>query len=568
MVMKILFSLVLLFSNLIFAQKGINRLQEFNYEQLKKKFFDNYDQDKTTESIVIAKYYLQKAKQENNKDHIAEGYILMHINVSFQDALKYLDSLSIITKNSKGNVFPAKLYLLKGNVYYKYDNLKSALDNYILGLKYAKLQNNKDQIAYADMNIAYLNTYIGKNKDAIKIFRHYLYNTNYLSEFDYQQLHISLTNSYIELSEIDSANILIKEGLKEAIVNKNKYSQSQYLYLSGNYNIKIKNYKRAVEDLKIAESYFSSIHDINVNSVLYSLGKAYDGLNQKDKTIQNFTKLDSLVVKTNNTFPELKEVYTYLIDYFKKKNNTEKQLYYIDRFLKVNQKLDEQFKYLSVELPKKYDAPNLLQEKQNIIDGLKRKKIFSYTGLIALTLLLIILSFLFYKSKKAEKKHKKIAQNLIYSIENRPREQKNNEKESILEEIVEIELEEKIVKNISDNVKLIIIKELENFENKKLFLKKGITLSSLAKSINTNTTYLSDIINNTKAKNFTTYINDLRIDYALERLVEDKKFRSYKLPIIAEELGYNNVQAFSVVFKKKTGTTPSIYIKEIEISLQ
>ncbi|MBK1896142.1 helix-turn-helix domain-containing protein [Chryseobacterium paridis] len=566
--MKILFSLVLLFSNLIFAQKGINRLQEFNYEQLKKKFFDNYDQDKTTESIVIAKYYLQKAKQENNKDHIAEGYILMHINVSFQDALKYLDSLSIITKNSKGNVFPAKLYLLKGNVYYKYDNLKSALDNYILGLKYAKLQNNKDQIAYADMNIAYLNTYIGKNKDAIKIFRHYLYNTNYLSEFDYQQLHISLTNSYIELSEIDSANILIKEGLKEAIVNKNKYSQSQYLYLSGNYNIKIKNYKRAVEDLKIAESYFSSIHDINVNSVLYSLGKAYDGLNQKDKTIQNFTKLDSLVVKTNNTFPELKEVYTYLIDYFKKKNNTEKQLYYIDRFLKVNQKLDEQFKYLSVELPKKYDAPNLLQEKQNIIDGLKRKKIFSYTGLIALTLLLIILSFLFYKSKKAEKKHKKIAQNLIYSIENRPREQKNNEKESILEEIVEIELEEKIVKNISDNVKLIIIKELENFENKKLFLKKGITLSSLAKSINTNTTYLSDIINNTKAKNFTTYINDLRIDYALERLVEDKKFRSYKLPIIAEELGYNNVQAFSVVFKKKTGTTPSIYIKEIEISLQ
>jgi len=53
----------------------------------------------------------------------------------------------------------------------------------------------------------------------------------------------------------------------------------------------------------------------------------------------------------------------------------------------------------------------------------------------------------------------------------------------------------------------------------------------------------------------------------LERLVKDKKFRSYKLPAIAEEIGYSNVQAFSIAFKKKIGTTLSIYIKEIENSI-
>lgn len=85
----------------------------------------------------------------------------------------------------------------------------------------------------------------------------------------------------------------------------------------------------------------------------------------------------------------------------------------------------------------------------------------------------------------------------------------------------------------------------------------------MAKQVKTNTTYLSDVINTHKGKNFATYLNDLRIDYALDRLVKDKKFRSYKLIVIAEELGYNNEQAFAIAFKRKTGTTLSIYIKEI-----
>jgi AraC-like DNA-binding protein len=59
-------------------------------------------------------------------------------------------------------------------------------------------------------------------------------------------------------------------------------------------------------------------------------------------------------------------------------------------------------------------------------------------------------------------------------------------------------------------------------------------------------------------------LNDLRIDYALSKLLKDKRFRSYKLAVVAEELGYNNEQAFSLAFKRKTGTTLTAYLKEIE----
>ncbi|AYZ37225.1 helix-turn-helix domain-containing protein [Chryseobacterium indologenes] len=102
--------------------------------------------------------------------------------------------------------------------------------------------------------------------------------------------------------------------------------------------------------------------------------------------------------------------------------------------------------------------------------------------------------------------------------------------------------------------------------SKNLFLKKGITLASLAKNIKTNTIYLSETIKTHKGKNFATYLNDLRINFALNRLIKDKKFQAYKVPVIAEELDYNNAEAFSLAFKKKMGTSLSIDTKEIEKS--
>ncbi|MEF9476542.1 hypothetical protein OWR28_01155 [Chryseobacterium sp. 1B4] len=108
------------------------------------------------------------------------------------------------------------------------------------------------------------------------------------------------------------------------------------------------------------------------------LGESYLSSNEKDKAAENFVKIDSIIQKTNNTFPELRDVYTYLVDYYKEKRDKEKQLYYIERFLNVDKTLDSQFKYISRELPRKYDAPKLLKEKENIINDLEKRNIFVF----------------------------------------------------------------------------------------------------------------------------------------------------------------------------------------------
>ncbi|ASW75609.1 hypothetical protein IQ37_09630 [Chryseobacterium piperi] len=565
--MKYNYFFLLFFCNLFFAQnKSTDSLKTLGYDKLKNKFYGYYENEDTLKTKKVAEYYLQKAKKEKNNLQIAEGYILVHFNEDFPTALKYIDSLAIITKDVKGNLYPTRTYLMKGNLYFKHDYLKKALDNYVIALQYAKEQKNEKQIAYANINIAYLNSYLGKYEKAAKTFRYYLYNSNNITnETQHNQIRVSLINCYLELNKLDSANILIKEGKASTFTSKSKYSVNQYSYFTGYSYLKQKEYKLAIGELLKAYNFFSSINDNNENYALYSLGKSYDGLNDKAKAVQYFTQLDANVQKTNKTFPQLREVYTYIIDYYKSINDQEKQLYYIDRFLKVDKKLDEQFEYLSTELYQKYDTPNLLEEKERIISSLENRKIILYVSLGLLSIVLLLLSLLYYRSKKIEKKHRKIAHDLIESIEKRSLEIPENKVDIVpLQNAEKVDIEDKVTKTTPEDVTQFILKELKIFETKELFLKKGITSASLAKSIKTNTTYLSEVINTHKGKNFAGYLNDLRIDFALNRLIKDKKFRSYKLSVIAEELGYNNEQAFSLAFKKKTGTTLSIYIKEIE----
>ncbi|MGC5746136.1 helix-turn-helix domain-containing protein [Chryseobacterium sp. NFX27] len=552
-----------LFINLVSAQKNsINSLKEYTYTDLQKKFYEYGKIEKTNEAKNLAKYYLQRAKKEKDNDQIAEGYVLMHFNENLPNALKYLDSLAVITKNSTKNTYPARVYLLKGNVFFNSDNQVKALENYILGLKYAKEKENKRQIAIADISIANLHNYIGKHHDAIKTLKYYLHNADYLYESELQDIHLNLASSYQDINKIDSANILIKEGLLSS--KNDEYLHNKYLSLFGLSSLKQKNYKVAIDSLNKSTSFFLTKHnDMALNYALMYLGQAYAGANQKENAVKNFIRIDSVIQKTNNTFPELRDVYTYLIDYYKEKNDKENQLYYIERFLKIDKILDSQLWVLSRELPKTYDTPNLLKEKESIIKDLEYKRVILYCSIGLLIAILILLAYLYSKSKKKEKEHRRIAQELIQKV-HEDQGATDHHKEDTLTEIPLEEVKDKNVSIISQDLTQAILKELEIFETKEHFLNKGITLGSLAKKIKTNSKYLSEIINTQKRKNFAGYLNDLRIDYAITRLAKDKKFRSYKFPVIAEELGYNNEQAFTLAFKKRTGIPLSSYLKEID----
>ncbi|RNL88878.1 AraC family transcriptional regulator, partial [Sinomicrobium pectinilyticum] len=105
---------------------------------------------------------------------------------------------------------------------------------------------------------------------------------------------------------------------------------------------------------------------------------------------------------------------------------------------------------------------------------------------------------------------------------------------------------------------------LEIFERKQRFTNPDISLKSLADELNTNSTYLSKVINTTKDMNFSQYLHHIRIKRIVERLKNEEKLRQYAVEAIAQEAGYKTAQSFTRAFYKETGIYPSYFLKRLK----
>jgi AraC-like DNA-binding protein len=75
---------------------------------------------------------------------------------------------------------------------------------------------------------------------------------------------------------------------------------------------------------------------------------------------------------------------------------------------------------------------------------------------------------------------------------------------------------------------------------------------------------LSMIINKHKNCSFPTYINNLRIDLAIELLQSENKYRLYSIKGLAYEVGFTSTQTFSRAFLAKTGVNASFFVNELK----
>jgi len=109
----------------------------------------------------------------------------------------------------------------------------------------------------------------------------------------------------------------------------------------------------------------------------------------------------------------------------------------------------------------------------------------------------------------------------------------------------------------SDELKQKIINAMTTNE---LFLDSELTVHKLAKTINSNSKYISNIINTELNQNFAAFINTYRIEKAKDLLI-DNDYDNYTIEAISKEVGFNSKSAFNIAFKKITSQTPSEYRK-------
>ena len=94
----------------------------------------------------------------------------------------------------------------------------------------------------------------------------------------------------------------------------------------------------------------------------------------------------------------------------------------------------------------------------------------------------------------------------------------------------------------------------------KRYRNKDFSAKELAKELNTNTRYISAVINSRFNTNFSCLINEYRIKEALHRMT-DKRFVDMTIEEIGSAVGFANRQSFYASFYRMMGETPNSYRK-------
>ena len=101
-------------------------------------------------------------------------------------------------------------------------------------------------------------------------------------------------------------------------------------------------------------------------------------------------------------------------------------------------------------------------------------------------------------------------------------------------------------------------KMLQRVIDEKMFLDPDISLVSLAETLHTNRTYLSGSIHSCFNRNFSDFINHLRIDYSLELM--RSSLPDVNIKEVAMQSGYNHQQSFYRNFTQIMEMTPGTWL--------
>ena len=113
---------------------------------------------------------------------------------------------------------------------------------------------------------------------------------------------------------------------------------------------------------------------------------------------------------------------------------------------------------------------------------------------------------------------------------------------------------------LSDERKAILLKDIiEVMDKTEVISDPEFNLAQLAKMVNSNTKYVSAVINETYNKNFKTFLAEFRIRYASRLLTDGEHYGHLTLAAIGAAVGYTSQNNFTLAFKKVIGVTPSVY---------
>jgi AraC-like DNA-binding protein len=505
-------------------------------------FFAASCQDLTAFNTIYNKTFLETSQKDFNK------------------ALKIADSLYSISTTP---ILQAKSLMLSATLYDQSGEFEKSLE---YALRSEKLIENTDNISWKARIYGFLAT-------------HY----RYVRLFD-------KSKKYTELG-INTVKGITNNELSNNVMAKMMQEMAYY-------HIEQKDYKESITKIELAKLYLSKIKSDDIFPVINNeqlLGYNYYCLSDLEKSLQHYEN----ALELSKGLPEnylTGLVHNGFAQIYLKKKQLEKAKEHLD----IARRIADESEYLSlksevydtsekyyaltrniddfVKTKDKHDTIKkaLLNNAQSFVnksyskmedENLEIKKTDSVktiiSGISLLLVTIVITIFFLYrkKQKKNTDKFRKLLEDLdkneiipiTYGISN------SISDHEFIEEDMDLNAEE--IFTIPKITIQKILDKLEEFEKSKSYLNNSISLSYLATYCDANIKYLSYVIKTHKNNDYNNYINDLRINFIIDKLRNFPKYRNYKMSALAEEAGFSSGNKFSTIFKKTTNIPPSAFIK-------
>lgn len=315
----------------------------------------------------------------------------------------------------------------------------------------------------------------------------------------------------------------------------------------------------ALPYLKKAINYAVEINDKLALSDAYKTAGIYYRKTNDMASSLNYLKKAEMYARDIQNMTFLKDIYNELSICYESGGDPKNALYYLQQKNAVTDTIQKQnSRKAYIEMMVKYETVRTKEEadeaKKNIsaLREESEKKSFLFWGVLISVFIAAAVPLLAYKKKLAAFFH-------FYNNMSRRRFKDKRSEKSAVSVIGGVNPGNTPADPPAINMLAQSLKKLMDGEKK--YLESELTLNETARILNTNTAYLSRVINEQNGMNFNNYINSYRIEEA-KRLMDEGKQDSMTFEGIGKSCGFISRSAFNQAFKKFTGLTPTEYISK------
>ena len=363
---------------------------------------------------------------------------------------------------------------------------------------------------------------------------------------DYINYHMFLAKAYQAEQQSDSALLYIDRGIVIADHFSDIEGKAYLFELEGKTKTVQGSFTEAQESLQKAQIIFEELgNEKQVSKIMYLIANNYFHKGESNEALTLLDTLETRYAQQQMLLTDFYESLRLKAEIYKSSKQFENESIYRQKAADVNDSLlSKGSKETIVQTAAQYE----IEKIKNKYEALHQKESKRFYLILSIVIVLIflfgIVMYRQFRKKETNVPAAETSTEVTEKVEEKPKK--------------EIQHTIKSDKTVDE-----ILQKLENLEAQEFYLNPKYNLYATAKKIDTNTTYLSSILNTHKKMTFTEYLNNLRIQYTLDRLQRDNKFRMYTIKAIAKEVGYKSHGSFSRAFKAKTGENPSTYLKKI-----